>query len=93
MLRYHQLRLQLPYSLLRIIDISHVAQGLSFKEGARDDCAAAVAIVLFGNSDTVLPGGYKGQETSPDSPIAQVAEFPSEFILLGRATVMIKVIE
>ena len=32
-----------------------------------------------------------GQETSPDSPITQVAEFPSEFILLGRATVMIKV--
>ena len=65
--------------------------GLTFKEGARDDCAAAVAIVLFGNSDTILPGGYVGQETSPDSPIAQVAEFPSEFILLGRATVMIKV--
>ena len=65
--------------------------GLTFKEGARVDCAAAVAIVLFGNSDTILPGGYVGQETSPDSPIAQVAEFPSEFILLGRATVMIKV--
>ena len=64
---------------------------MTFKEGARDDCAAAVAIVLFGNSDTILPGGYVGQETSPDSPIAQVAEFPSEFILLGRATVMIKV--
>jgi len=32
--------------------------GLTFKEGARDDCAAAVAIVVFGKSDTILPGGY-----------------------------------
>ena len=61
-----------------------------FKEGAGDVCAAAVAILLFGSTDTVLPGGFAGEEISPNSPIPQVAEFPSEFILLGRATVMIK---
>ena len=64
--------------------------GITFKEGAGDDCAAAVAILLFGNTDTILPGGYAGEEISLDSPIVQVAEFPSELILLGRATVMIK---
>jgi len=64
--------------------------GVYFKEGAGDECAAAVAILLFGSTDTKLPGGYAGEEISPDSPIVQVTEFPSEFILLGRATVMIK---
>ena len=64
--------------------------GVTFKEGAGDECAAAVAILLFGNTNTVLPGGYAGEEISKDSPIVQVLEFPAEFILLGRATVMIK---
>lgn len=64
--------------------------GIFFKEGAGDECAAAVAILLFGNTNAKLPGGYVGEEISKDSPIAQVAEFPSEFILMGRATVMIK---
>lgn len=55
-----------------------------------DSCAAAVALLLFGNTETKLPGGYAGEEISPNSPIVQVAEFPSEYILLGRASVMIK---
>lgn len=64
--------------------------GVSFKEGAGDDCAAAVAILLFGHTDTILPGGYAGEEISLDSPIVQVQEFPAELVLLGRATVMVK---
>ena len=64
--------------------------GVTFSENAGDDCAAAVAILLFGSTDTVLPGGYVGEEISVESPIAQVVEFPQEFVLLGRATVMIK---
>ena len=39
--------------------------------------------MLFGNSDTILPGGYAGEEISPDSPINQVTEFPQELVLLG----------
>jgi len=49
---------------------------VTFKEGAGDDCAAAVALVLFGNSDTVLPGGWAGEEISPNSPINQVRALP-----------------
>ena len=64
--------------------------GVEISEKAGDDCAVALALLLFGNSDAVLPGGYAGQELSPESPIAQVTNFPSEYILLGRATVMIK---
>jgi len=45
---------------------------------------------LFGNTRASLPGGYAGEELSPDSPISKVIEFPQEFVLLGRATVMIK---
>ena len=56
---------------------------MTFKEGAGDECAAAVALVLFGNSDTILPGGYAGEEISADSPINQVTEFPQELVLLG----------
>lgn len=57
---------------------------MTFKEGAGDDCAAAVALVLFGNSDTILPGGYAGEEISENSPINQVTEFPQELVLLGK---------
>ena len=45
---------------------------------------------MFGNSAAELPGGYVGAELDERSPIAQVLEFPQEFVLLGRATVMIK---
>eukprot|EP00607_Mallomonas_marina_P003996 CAMPEP_0182437354 /NCGR_PEP_ID=MMETSP1167-20130531/84963_1 /TAXON_ID=2988 /ORGANISM="Mallomonas Sp, Strain CCMP3275" /LENGTH=229 /DNA_ID=CAMNT_0024630243 /DNA_START=1094 /DNA_END=1780 /DNA_ORIENTATION=+ len=55
-----------------------------------DECAAAVAILLFGNTQTKLPGGFAGEEISPNSPIVKVQEFPQDFVLLGRATVMIK---
>lgn len=64
--------------------------GVSFKEGAGDEAAAAIAVLLFGNSAAELPGGYVGAELDERSPIAQVMEFPQEFVLLGRATVMIK---
>jgi hypothetical protein len=64
--------------------------GVSFKEGASASAAAAVAVLLFGSSDTKLPGGYAGLELSLDSPLVQVQEFPSELVLLGRATVMIR---
>lgn len=67
-----------------------VEQGIEFAPDAGPDCAIALALLLFGNSDAVLPGGYEGQELSAASPIAKVVNFPSEFILLGRATVMIK---
>ena len=59
---------------------------MTFKEGAGDECAAAVALVLFGNSDTILPGGYAGEEISENSPINQVTEFPQELVLLGKFT-------
>jgi aarF domain-containing kinase len=38
----------------------------------------------------VLPGGYAGEELNANSPINKVFEFSQEFVLLGRATVMIK---
>ena len=41
--------------------------GVSFAEGVGDDCAAAVAILLFGNTGTKLPGGYAGEEISVNS--------------------------
>ena len=40
--------------------------------------------MLFGNSDTILPGGYAGEEISENSPINQVTEFPQELVLLGK---------
>ena len=64
--------------------------GVYFQEETEDECAAAVAILLFGSTGTALPGGYSAEEISQDSPIVKVREFPQEFILLGRATVMIK---
>jgi hypothetical protein len=52
------------------------ALGVHFKAGTPDECAAAVALLLFGNSDVTLPGGYASEDVSADSPIASVVEFP-----------------
>lgn len=54
--------------------------GVTFKEGAGDECAAAVAILLFGNTNTKLPGGFAGEEISKDSPIVQVFGFYNRFL-------------
>ena len=55
-----------------------------------DDLAAAVALFLFGDSDRALPGGYSTSELDENSPIKLIASFPQEFVLLGRATVLLK---
>jgi aarF domain-containing kinase len=66
--------------------------GVTFLEGyeADDDLACAVALVLFGDSDRSLPGGYSSNELSEVSPLKRVASFPQELVLMGRATVLIK---
>jgi len=55
-----------------------------------DDLAAAVALFLFGDSDRALPGGYSTSELDDESPIKLISSFPQEFVLLGRATVLLK---
>lgn len=65
--------------------------GVGFKEEIKgDECAAGVALILFGRSDIVLPGGFVGEELNANSPINKISDFPQELVLLGRATVMIK---
>lgn len=55
-----------------------------------DDLACAIALVLFSDTGTELPGNYSSNELSPDSPIRLLTSFPQELILLGRATVLLK---
>jgi len=55
-----------------------------------DDLAAAVALFLFGDADRELPGGYSTNELDERSPIKLISSFPQEFVLLGRATVLLK---
>mmetsp|Transcript_123046 Transcript_123046/g.229986 ORF Transcript_123046/g.229986 Transcript_123046/m.229986 type:complete len:621 (-) Transcript_123046:39-1901(-) len=55
-----------------------------------DELAASVALVLFGDKDMELPGGYSTNELADNSPIKLVAAFPQELVLLGRATVLLK---
>ncbi|KAJ1445032.1 ABC1 family-domain-containing protein [Pelagophyceae sp. CCMP2097] len=55
-----------------------------------DNCLAALALLLFGPGGATLPGGYSSDELSQDSPVRRVAAFPPEFVLLGRAAVLIK---
>ena len=65
--------------------------GVGFKDEIKgDDCAAGVALILFGRSNIVLPGGFVGEELNANSPINKISDFPQELVLLGRATVMIK---
>lgn len=49
-----------------------------------DECAAAVALLLFGTPDVELPGGYSHIELSNLSPIKKVQQFPQELVMLGR---------
>jgi hypothetical protein len=66
--------------------------GVTFADDVpdEDECAAAVALLLFGTPDVSLPGGYSHVELSNESPIKKVLQFPQELVMLGRATVLIK---
>jgi hypothetical protein len=52
---------------------------------------AALALLLFGSTSTELPGGYSSKELSAESPLRAIKGFPEELVMLGRATVIIKV--
>lgn len=77
---------QMTSELARMVQ----SMGVVLQDGVPEECAAAVAILLFGNTGTVLPGGYAGEELNVNSPINKVLEFSQEFVLLGRACVLIK---
>lgn len=55
-----------------------------------DNLWCSVALFLFGDADQKLPGGYSSNELDDESPIKLVTSFPQEFVLLGRATVLLK---
>ena len=66
--------------------------GVKLAEGKQDDndLACAVALFLFGDDGQELPCGYSTNKLDDMSPIRQVASFPQELVLLGRATVLLK---
>ena len=65
--------------------------GVTFEDGVvYKDAAVAVAMLLFAEKGIVLPGGYSGEELSPNSPLRCISSFPQELVMLGRATVLCK---
>jgi len=56
----------------------------------RDAAGASVALYLFGDPSVPFPGGYSREEFSPKSPLKALKTFPTELVLLGRASVLIK---
>uniref|UniRef100_A0A7S2N3Z5 Protein kinase domain-containing protein n=1 Tax=Haptolina brevifila TaxID=156173 RepID=A0A7S2N3Z5_9EUKA len=64
--------------------------GVTFANGTKPEAAAALALLLFGDPETPMPGGFSSAELSADSPIKAIASFPQELVLLGRATILIK---
>ena len=64
--------------------------GVTFVDEARPEAAAALALLLFGDPEDEMPGGYSSVELSDESPIKAIASFPQELVLLGRATILIK---
>mmetsp|Transcript_2142 Transcript_2142/g.3190 ORF Transcript_2142/g.3190 Transcript_2142/m.3190 type:complete len:648 (-) Transcript_2142:111-2054(-) len=77
-----------PDELLRITSTNQQREQSRLLD--EDNCAASVALLLFGDTGLALPGGYASNELSPDSPIKRVTSFPQEFVLLGRAAVLLK---
>jgi len=77
--------------LVRDFGVTFLEEGGDDKAKNNDDLACAVALFLFGDTDLgELPGGYSTNELSAESPIKQVASFPQELVLMGRATVLLK---
>ncbi|CAE7482766.1 unnamed protein product [Symbiodinium sp. CCMP2456] len=66
--------------------------GVTFFQGQEDEdaCAASVALYLFGDKDVEFPGGYSKEEFNEKSPLRQLRSFPTELVLLGRASVLVK---
>jgi len=64
--------------------------GVTFAEDAKPEAAAALALLLFADPDTPMPGGFSSAELADNSPIKAIASFPQELVLLGRATILIK---
>jgi len=64
--------------------------GVTFAEDAKPEAAAALALLLFGDPDAPMPGGFTSDELADTSPIKAINSFPQELVLLGRATILIK---
>ena len=64
--------------------------GVTFSEDAKPEVGVALALLLFGDPDAPMPGGFSSAELSASSPIKQISSFPQELVLLGRATILIK---
>lgn len=75
--------------ITRIGDLA-LELGVELKEDAKAEGPAAVAVWLFDGARTALPGGYASGELDPNSPVKELASFPQELVLVGRATVLIK---
>ena len=64
--------------------------GVTFVNGSKPEAAVALALLLFADPDTPMPGGFSSAELSDTSPIKAINSFPQELVLLGRATILIK---
>jgi len=80
-----------PDAIVALADVVR-GFGVTFHDDTDDEDAAAasVALYLFGEQDAVFPGGYSKEEFSERSPLRRLASFPSELVLLGRASVLVK---
>ena len=72
--------------------IGNITEGLGIE--LKDDVPAyghaAIAMWLFDGSVETFPDGYDEKETSPNSPVKAMKEFPSDLVLLARSTVLVK---
>jgi hypothetical protein len=50
--------------------------GVTFAEDAKPEAAAALALLLFADPDTPMPGGFSSAELADNSPIKAIASFP-----------------
>lgn len=64
--------------------------GVKLRPDAKAEGPAATAMWLFDGAVEELPGGYDQGELSPNSPVKELASFPQDLVLVGRATVLIK---
>jgi aarF domain-containing kinase len=64
--------------------------GVVFRNDARQEAAAALALWLFDGSVEQLPGGYDTSELSPNSPVKEIDVFPQDLVLVARSSILIK---
>lgn len=63
--------------------------GVTFLPGQPPEAAAALALLLFGDPEAEMPGGFSNIELSDNSPIKSIASFPQVLFCVAEYSITV----